>query len=122
MNKRFEIFVAEMNSRNFLDKVLALGRLGAVLKPKTYPDISTNPKTARFIATLSESELEVVKQMKVGVVELVQYLSKEDLQALGWDEFQREALAKGIAVGGKGRTRTVVENEYLALAEKQKGV
>lgn len=120
-SKEYEIFIAEVNSKTFVEKLLKLGRLGAILKPNTYPNLNNNPKTVRLFATLTEGEVGLLTSFNISFKEVVKYLTEEELQELGWDDFQREALSKGIPVGGKGRTRDTVEKEYLERAKKESG-
>ena len=130
---KYDLIIKCGNSLGFgwLDTIVELANEGAVLKegvlhslrfPHTaYMEIETDeePIATPFVRVFREdkSEVFIIKEDEVGVNFSLDTapLTKEELDALEWNEFK--AKLKQVGIGGRDRNK--MTTEYLKKAESQ---
>lgn len=103
---------------DFISRLLALGKQGAVLKERTFPRISGRPYAVQLeIDVEGNSELPHSPGVTAIPVALSEKnYSKEELDAMTWEQFKKAVKAKGIG----GRDRDVMSAKYLQIVEESK--
>lgn len=111
------INVTAVDPIQFVQRLLELGKQGATLKEKTFPRLKGLPYAVQLEIEVEGSQ-EVAKApgvnpLPVPLAEKV--FTKEELEAMEWDDFKKALKAVGIG----GRDRDLMTTKYLKQIEEK---
>lgn len=105
------LIVRTADRRLYIEELLKLGKLGAVLAPNSVPHMGIPFSAELVVEVQSGKEFQSTPTVHALPLPITTY-SKDVMEAMVWDDF-REACNK---LGVKGRERAVMLEEYLRKA------
>lgn len=102
----------------WLHNIVKIANMGGVIEERFHIKTSFPHEVTMLVQT--ENELRLETDMKAGIIVYPVMVAKtrEEMEALDWEEFKRECRAWGIA----GRHRDTMTNLYMAATEQSDGV
>jgi len=110
-----KINLTATNPVDFVNRLLELGKQGAVLKDRTCPRLKGLPYAAELeIEIVGSDELKPTPGINAIPVPLAAKIyTKEELETMDWDTFRAAVQSKGV----RGRQREVMTVKYLQACE-----
>lgn len=102
----------------WLHNIVKIANMGGVIEERFHIKTSFPHEVTMLVQT--ENDLRLETDMKAGIIVYPVMVAKtrEEMEALDWEEFKRECRAWGIA----GRHRDTMTNLYMAATEQSDGV
>ena len=102
----------------WLHNIVKVANMGGVIEERFHIKTSFPHEVTMLVQT--ENDLRLETDMKAGIIVYPVMVAKtrEEMEALDWEEFKRECRAWGIA----GRHRDTMTNLYMAATEQSDGV
>lgn len=102
----------------WLRNIVKIANMGGVIEERFHIKTSFPHEVTMLVQT--ENDLRLETDMKAGIIVYPVMVAKtrEEMEALDWEEFKRECRAWGIA----GRHRDTMTNLYMAATEQSDGV
>ena len=102
----------------WLHNIVKIANMGGVIEERFHIKTSFPHEVTMLVQT--ENDLRLETDMKAGIVVYPVMVAKtrEEMEALDWEEFKRECRTWGIA----GRHRDTMTNLYMSATEQSDGV
>lgn len=102
----------------WLHNIVKIANMGGVIEERFHIKTSFPHEVTMLVQT--ENDLRLETDMKAGIIVYPVMVAKtrEEMEALDWEEFKRECRAWGIA----GRHRDTMTNLYMVATEQSDGV